>query len=90
MELICRVMYDMQQDYYQYLSNVAAAVPGAPPNFAAVIKLVQTYRAESLAPLPAHWYQIIDCPRSRAPAKANPSPASNVPRASSSNSHYRC
>ena len=85
MELICRVMYDMQQDYYQYLSNVAAAVPGAPPNFAAVIKLVQTYRAESLAPLPAHWYQIIDCPRSRAPAKANPSPASNVPRASSSN-----
>ena len=65
MELICRVMYDMQQDYYQYLSNMAAAVPGAPPTFAAVIKLMQTYRAESLTPLPAHWYQIIDCPRSQ-------------------------
>ena len=64
---------------------MAAAVPGAPPTFAAVIKLVQTYCDKSLAPLPSHWYQIIDCPCSCAPAKAAPSPASNVPRASSSN-----
>jgi hypothetical protein len=85
MELICRVMYDMQQDYFQYLGQVAANVPGTvPPTFYNVINLVQTYRAESLAPLPAHWYQILDCPRSRSHAKPAVHSVTSVPRAASS------
>jgi hypothetical protein len=65
MELICRVMYDMQQDYFSYLSKVASGVAVTTPDFAKVIELVTTYRADSLSPLPVHWYLIVDCPKGR-------------------------
>jgi hypothetical protein len=71
MELICRVMYDMTQDYFGYMMKVAAGVAVIPPDFSRVIDLVSTYRTESLSSLPALWYVIISCPRSRmAPQKA--------------------
>jgi hypothetical protein len=64
MELICRVMYNMTQDYFGYITKVAAGVAVIPPDFSRVIDLVSTYRAESLSSLPAHWYTIVTCPRS--------------------------
>jgi hypothetical protein len=33
MELICRVMYNMTQDYFSYMTKVAAGVAAAPPDF---------------------------------------------------------
>ena len=63
MELICRVMFDMQQDYFYYLGKVAAGTAAQTPTFEKVINLVQTHRAESLAPLPNGWYLIVDCPK---------------------------
>jgi hypothetical protein len=33
MELICQVMYNMTQDYFGYMTKVAAGVAVAPPNF---------------------------------------------------------
>ena len=86
MELICRVMYDMQQDYYQYLSRVAAGVAGViVPTFDNVTNLVATHRAESLAPLPSHWYQIVDCPANRLTSRVAPAANPTVPRANSAN-----
>jgi hypothetical protein len=81
MELICRVMYDMTQDYFGYLTKVSAGVAATPPDFSRVIELVSTYRAESLSSLPAHWYTIVNCPRGRAaPQKVAPTaPASMKP-----------
>jgi hypothetical protein len=71
MELICRVMYDMTQDYFGYMTKVAAGMAVIPPDFSHVIDLVSTYHAESLSSLPAHWYAIVSCPRSRmVPQKA--------------------
>lgn len=56
MELIHRVMFDMQQDYFSYLATVAAGGTVAAPTFAKVIDLVKTFRANCLSPLPANWY----------------------------------
>jgi hypothetical protein len=38
MELICRVMYDMTQDYFGYMTKVAAGVAVAPPCWRLVTK----------------------------------------------------
>ena len=32
MELICRVMFDMQQDFFMYLSKTSAGIPCAAPD----------------------------------------------------------
>jgi hypothetical protein len=81
MELICRVMYIMSQDYYSYLTKIAAGVAAIPPDFSRVIDLVSTFHAESLSPLPAHWYTLVSCPRGRsAPQKiATTAPANMKP-----------
>jgi hypothetical protein len=64
-------MYDMTQDYFGYMTKVAAGVVVIPPNFSRIINLVSIYRTERLSFLPAHWYAIVSCPRSRmAPQKA--------------------
>ena len=64
MELICRVLFDMQQDYFYYLGKVASGATAQTPTYEKVINLVQTHSAESLAPLPNSWYLLVDCPRS--------------------------
>ena len=66
MELVCRVLYDMQQDYFEYLSR-AAMGPAVPPTFATVVGLVRTTRISSLSPLPAAWYSMLSCPQPSGP-----------------------
>jgi hypothetical protein len=43
MELICRVMYDMTQDYFHYVTKISAGVAAPAPDFSSVINLVSTY-----------------------------------------------
>ena len=78
MELICRVMFDMQQDFFVYLSKTSAGIPCAAPDFMNVVGLVSTYRADSLSALPSPWYQMLSCPR-RTSAPTNPAPANAPP-----------
>jgi hypothetical protein len=94
MELICRVMYDMQQDYFQWLSMTAAGINVPAPSYSRVTLLVQSHRAQSLATLPTHWYDIVDCPRvsaaSRsisAPTLAPPSMRTPSTSATATNAH---
>ena len=75
MELACRVMYNMQQDYFQYLSKIAAGLPAVCPTYDAVVERVQTHRAQSLSALPSHWYLLVGCPNPKTSGVVVPSPA---------------
>jgi hypothetical protein len=66
MELIFRVMYDMQQDYFDFLARAALDKDAVPPTFQTVIGLVVTYRANGLSPLPPPWYLALGGPVGRA------------------------
>jgi hypothetical protein len=74
LELICRVMYDMQQDYFHYLGLVAAGENPPVPTYQKVIDSVTTYRADSLSPMPTHWYLLAHCPRGRGSHAMVPTP----------------
>ena len=81
MDLVCRIMYELQQDYYQYLSLLANGGGGAAPTFAAIIQKVTTYRADSLSPLPNQWYTLIEAGaptnRARSPGTASRQPGTS-------------
>ena len=62
MDLICRVMYDMQQDYFQYARDLGSGRPVSVPQFEVLIQKVRSYRADSLSPLPRHWYTLVSAP----------------------------
>lgn len=69
LETVCRVMFDMQQDYFAWL-GAAGVGPTPVPDFHQLINMVQTSRASSLSALPSGWYLMVTCPRpsmSRAP-----------------------
>ena len=71
MDLVCRVMYELQQDYFQYLNKLEQSAAAAiVPDFETIIQKVLTYRASSLSPLPAQWYTLVDAPRHGTPASA--------------------
>jgi hypothetical protein len=65
MELICRVMFDMQQDYFAYLAQLSTGVAAVVPDFLQLTRQVSSHRAGSLSSLPDHWYAIPDCPKGR-------------------------
>ena len=57
MENLCRVMYEVQQDYYAWLHKVALDVAGvAVPTFEDIISQVATGRVTRLSTLPHGWY----------------------------------
>ncbi len=62
MDLVCRVLFDIQQDYFGYVAKVANGDHPAVPNFERVEDLVVSFRVDSLAALPAPWYNLIDAP----------------------------
>jgi hypothetical protein len=68
MEQLCRVMFDMQQDYFSYLAKCSNPLLANPPvpMFDNIIRLVTTSRTASLATLPTHWYLLVDCPKPHA------------------------
>jgi hypothetical protein len=59
MELICRVMFEMQQDYFSYIAKVANGAPATVPTFTDLIEAVTTHRALGLSPLPGHWRSLL-------------------------------
>ena len=83
MDLICRIMYDMQQDYFQYINQLSRIPAGGPmaaprvPDFANLQQRVLTYRVDSLSPLPMGWYSLVTAPSN---PRALRSPSRNTPR----------
>ena len=79
MDLICRIMYDMQQEYFHWLSQSEQAIgtgrPPAVPNFRNLVTIVQTYRADSLSPLPLPWYSLVSAPARAGSRKSEDKPS---------------
>ena len=61
MDMVCRVLYEAQQEHFRWANEVANGVAAAAPvNFSEILGKVQTYRVSSLCPLPSLWhYQTI-------------------------------
>ena len=70
MDIICHIMFDMQQSYFDYLNKLTAGI-AAPrvPDFQDLISSVSTFRASSLTSLPMPWYLLMGAPLS---SKATP------------------
>ena len=62
MDLICRVLYDIQQDYFTYVSQVASGACLPAPVFARLANLVHSFLVDSLSALPATWYNLVNAP----------------------------
>jgi hypothetical protein len=77
MELLCRVMYDMQQDYFMWFNKTAAGQRVNAPDFQEVIDLVNTFRADRLSALPPAWIHMLNdaVPAPTAPARQAPAQA---------------
>jgi hypothetical protein len=73
MDRVCRVMYDMQQDYFLYINKLAAGTPCLAPDFASIVDAVASYRVEGLSPLPQAWYLLATSP-ARAGGAIAPAP----------------
>lgn len=58
LDIVCRIMYEMQQDYFSWLARVSLGATVI-PDFSRLIDLVSTSRASSLSALPAHWYNML-------------------------------
>ncbi len=82
MDLVCRVMFEAQQEYFMWVNAVATAPPGIVaaaavplPNFHRISSAVLTYRADSLSPLPGSWYSMMGAPSgTRRPVGASETP----------------
>ena len=59
MELVCRVLFEFQQDYFAYLRLLAHGTTVAPPDFRGIVAKVESFRAHSLSTLPAGWYDLL-------------------------------
>ena len=71
MDLICRVMCEMQQDCFAWLASIASGRHGVGvPDFRVIISRVMTHRADSLAPLPLPWHNLPTAPMREREAKA--------------------
>ena len=62
MDLVCRVLFELQQDYFAWLTTAASQPTTAVPSFTDIRRKVLTYRADSLSPLPIGWYSMIGAP----------------------------
>ena len=81
MDLACRVMYGLQQEYFFYLRRLAETATATPPpvitvpDFGVVRRAVATFTAESLSPLPRPWCSLVDAPKTQV---ENATPRSSV------------
>ena len=68
MDLVCRVMFDAQQEYFTWanavatVANVAAARAVPLPDFDPLTNKLDTYRVDSLSTLPSQWYTLFGAP----------------------------
>jgi hypothetical protein len=59
MELVNRVLFEFQQDYYSYLNELGSSTTPntvTVPQFRRIVDAVSSHRAASLCTLPASWY----------------------------------
>ena len=63
MDLVCRVLYDIQQDYFLYVSGIANGQTPDVPCFQDIINKVNTFRVDGLCHLPTLWYAMISAPK---------------------------
>ena len=84
LDLVCRVLYECQQEYFHWARRVAAQGPaGIPvPTFDSILDKVVTYRPNSLNQLPQPWYRLVDAPQRAGTSPQAPSQNSN-PRSES-------
>jgi hypothetical protein len=61
LELVCHVVYDMQQDYYLYMRHVGRGEAYDVPTFSKLIDMVSSSCATSLTDLPRVWYAKPGC-----------------------------
>ena len=62
MDLVCRVLYEAQQEYFEYVNGLAGGRAVTVPTYSNILGRVRTFRAASLCPLPASWYALVDAP----------------------------
>ena len=73
MDLVCRVLYEAQQECFAWVTRKGNTNRGDVPTFGSIQDKVLTYRAESLSTLPAAWYSMIDGPQSARRSANTPS-----------------
>jgi len=75
MDLVNRVLYESQQDYFTWLDAAANNPAAVPPTHERIKNLVLSFRVNSLSTLPASWYTLFDAPRGtgREPIRERPS-----------------
>ena len=78
MDLVCRVMYEAQQEYFHYARELALGNAPVCPTFAAIENKVITYRVNSLSPLPSLWYNKLDAPTNPSRPAATSNQAASV------------
>ena len=74
MDLVMRILFEMQQEYFDWLANQAVSAATPVPDFLRIIQSVKTFRVNVLSPLPQHWYTLV-----QAPVKADSPPKANEP-----------
>ena len=62
MDLVCRVLYEAQQEYFEYVNQLASGAAPPVPTYNTILGRVRTFRAASLCPLPTSWYSLVDAP----------------------------
>ena len=65
MDQICRIMFEFQQDYFQYLTLLGAGAAAPVPDFSDIRQKAMTFRADGLSPLPMQWYSLVSAPSRR-------------------------
>ena len=67
MDLLTRVMFDMQQDYFTWLNAAASDSKHPAPDFSRLRSLARTYRVDSLSKIPNSWQTMIARPKAKTP-----------------------
>lgn len=57
-DMVCRVLYEVQQDYFNWLRKAADDYNAVAPDYGHILDKVVTYRVGSLSALPADWYTL--------------------------------
>jgi hypothetical protein len=83
MDLINRVLYEMQQEYFMYVNAKANGSNPPVPTFRDITNKVITFRADSLSPLPSSWYILLDAPNTKAHQEKKNAPPNSDPRSQS-------
>lgn len=62
LDLVLRVAYELQQDFFSYLNQKAVDDTTTEPTFQHIKDKVLSFRADALSPLPPSWYAKMNMP----------------------------